>query len=306
MTSLGAAFLWGSWMCGLCAVLVWWRAEKHRVAVRSALLPERPGKRERAGVQELPGWLMRAAEALAERASSMTLSGDMDHWERLLTLAGRPYNLTTPLFSGLRLVCVTGGLVGGNLLALLGFPWLTPILLAVVGYFGPALWLRGRAQTRQAQIGRALPDFLDTVACALEAGGVGLDQAIERTVVYFDGPLADEFRRVHQEISLGTPRGEALRRLLARTDCRELEVLVQALIQAETIGAPVARAFGIQAEAIRTQRAQSARDAAAKAESKLTGVGTLVLAPISLIFILALLVLNLFYNPAFSGWRSAF
>lgn len=305
MALIGAALLWGGWICGLLAVLTWWMGEKHRVAVRTALLPGPPETQARSDRQELPGWLMRSAEALAERAGSLTLSGDADHWERLLVLAGRPFNLTAPLFGGVRLVLVTGGLVGGNLLALLGVPWVTPILLALGGYFWPVIWLRGRLQTRQSHIGKALPDFLDTVACALEAGGLGLDQAIERTLVYFHGPLAEEFGRVQQETALGMPRREALQRLLDRTACHELELLVQALIQAESIGAPVARAFGIQAEAIRTQRAQTARDAAAKAESKLTGVGTLVLAPISLVFILALLALNLFFNPAFSGWKSA-
>jgi tight adherence protein C len=304
MSALGLLLMWSGWGFGLAAVLTWWKAERHRVAVRSSLLPDQEKTLQPVRPKKLPAWLLRAAESMADRAGSLTLSGDLERWERQLILAGRPYELTASVFSGLRLVLVAFGLLGGNLLALLGFPFVTPVLLSAAGYFGPVLWLQGRAQARQARIGKALPDFLDTVACALEAGGVGLDQAVERTLPYFDGPLSEELGRYQQEIALGTPRRQALERLLNRTACRELEILVQALIQAETIGAPVAQAFNIQAEAIRTQRAQTARDAAAKAETKLTSVGTLVLAPISLVFILALLVLNLFYNPAFSGWRS--
>jgi tight adherence protein C len=303
MAALGAWLMWVGWLCGLLAVLNWWKAETHRVAVRTALLPE-PGKTEKRDSDQLPAWLLRAASTLADRAQMLTLGGDLERWNRLLVLAGRPRGLTAPLFGGLRLLFVAIGLIWGNLLGLLGLPFFTPILLAAAGYFGPVLWLQGRARTRQSQIGRALPDFLDTVACALEAGGVGLDQAMERALPYFSGPLAEELQRLLQEVSLGTPRREALQRLLDRTACRELELLVQALIQAETIGAPLAGAFSIQAESIRVHRAQSARETAARIETKLTGVGTLVLAPISLLFILALLALNLFYNPAFDGWRS--
>lgn len=303
MAMLGGALLWGGWLCGLLAFLAWRKAELHRVAVRTALLPGKE-KPEGKSARRLPNWLLQAAESLSERGAALALSGDRERWERLLVLAGYPYALTAPLFAGLRLVLVTAGLIGGNLLVFLGLPPLTPVLLSVAAYFGPALWLRGRARSRQAQIARVLPDFLDTVACTLEAGGVGLDQALGRVAAYFDGPLAEELRRVQQELALGVPRREALQGLLRRTDCRELELLVQALVQAETIGSPVAEAFNIQAEAIRTHRAQNAREQAAKVESKLTGISTLLLAPISLAFILALLVLNLVYNPAFSGWRS--
>lgn len=318
MNLLAGGLLWGGWLCGLLALLTWWKAEKHRVAVRTALMRARdgPGNREppcgpptKAHVQvartpALPGWLLRAADSLADRAGNLTLGGDLERWERLLTLAGRPYWLTAHLLGGLRLVATTAGLIFGNLLSLIGFPLLTPVILAGAGYFGPLLWLQGRARERQARIGRSLPDFLDTVACALEAGGLGLDQALERAVIHFEGPLPEEIGRLLQETALGMPRRLALQGLLDRTACRELELLAQALMQAEAIGAPVARAFGIQAEAIRSYRAQGAREAAARVESKLTGIGTLVLAPISLLFILALLVLNLFYNPAFTGWRS--
>lgn len=303
MALLGLLILWVGWACGLFAVRTWWRAEQHRVAVRAPLLLSRQVE-SIAAPPQLPAWLLKAASTLSTRAGEMSLMGDRERWERLLVHAGRPYNLTPELIGGLRLVGVTGGLIGGNLLSLLGFPLLTPVVLAGAGWFGPSIWMQGRARERQAAIGKALPDLLDTVACALEAGGLGLDQALERSVIHFGGPLAEEIQRLLQEMSLGVPRQQALANLLERTASRELELLVQALIQAEKIGAPVAGAFGIQAEAIRSHRAQTAREAAAKVETKLTGVGTLVLAPISLLFILALLVLNLVYNPAFTGWRS--
>lgn len=301
---MGFALLWGGWLCGLLSLLAWWKADRRRTKVRAALVPAGgAGHRHQQG-PTLPAWLIRLAEQLAGRGAALALSGDDERLDRLLTLAGRPYHLTPQLFTGCRLLLATAGLLVGNLLGLLGLPFLTPVLLAAAGYWGPSLWLKGRADERQRQIGRALPDFMDTVACALEAGGLSLEQALAKTAEYFRGPLGEELARVQQELALGAARQAALKGLLDRTDCRELDLLVQALLQAEGIGAPVARAFSIQAESLRNMRGQAAREAAARAESKLTVIGTLVLAPVSLLFILALMVLNLFYNPAFSGFRS--
>ena len=167
----------------------------------------------------------------------------------------------------------------------------------------PALWLQTRARERQRQIGRDLPDFLDAVACALQAGGLGLDQAMERVVQFTKGPLHDEIDLLLQEMALGVPRREALTRLEQRTDCRELHLVVQALAQADRVGASVSGAFRIQAESVRNYRSQRAREAAARMESVLTGFSG-VLGLLALLFILALLVLNVLYNPAFAGWRS--
>lgn len=294
--------LWAGWLCGLLALLLWRQAERHRAAVRAALGPE-PDAGEPVQ-QRLPAWLQHLAESGAERAGRLTFAGDMERWQHLLTLAGRPYGLTAPVFGGLRLVFLAAGLLAGNLLALVGVSVLVPVVLALAGYFGPALWLREQAGCRQAAIARDLPDFLDTVACALEAGGLGLDQAMERVAAHFDGPLAGEVRQMLGQMRLGTTRQQALQALLDRTDCRELELVVQALLQAELIGASVAEAFRIQAASVRTQRAQWAGEAAARVETRLTAIGTLVLAPIALLFILGLLALNVVYNPAFSGWRS--
>lgn len=302
MATVAGVLLWTGWVCALGSLLCWWAAERRRVAVWAPLNPAE--KVAAAKVKRLPAWLQRAAESLAERAAQMSFSGDMGQWERLLALAGRPYELTAPVFVGLRLVLVAAGLIFGNLLAFLGLGLIVPIGLALAGYFGPVLWLRSRAAGRQAAIGRALPDFLDTVACALEAGALGLDQALERVVPHFDGPLAEELGLMLSQQRLGTPRQQALVGLLQRTECRELELVIQALLQAERIGAPVADAFRIQADSVRTYRAQRARETAARVETKLTGIGTVVLAPISLLFILGLLVLNVIYNPAFGGWRS--
>ena len=301
MALLGAVCLWSGWSCGLLALLCWRRAEKHRGAVRTALCPA-PGAVKKAEAR-LPAWLLRMADALAGRAAGLSLTGDRQCWQRTLTLAGRPYGLDARLFGGLRLVSVTAAVLAGNLLLVLGITPVLAIGLIVGSYFVPALWLQTRARERQRQIGRDLPDFLDAVACALQAGGLGLDQAMERVVQFTKGPLHDEIDLLLQEMALGVPRREALTRLEQRTDCRELHLVVQALAQADRVGASVSGAFRIQAESVRNYRSQRAREAAARMESVLTGFSG-VLGLLALLFILALLVLNVLYNPAFAGWRS--
>lgn len=301
MALMGSLALWGGWACGLYSLLLWWRAERHRVTVRTTLLP--PTTKASAPERRLPALLLRMADGLADRAAGLALAGDRQKWEHTLSLAGRPYGLTVRLFGGVRLVLVLAALIAGNLLLALGFSPVVLPLLVIAGYMGPAVWLKGKAQTRQAEIGRQLPDLLDTVACTLEAGGLGLDQAMERVAGHFRGPLYDEVRSLLAEIGLGVPRREAMEHMRQRTACRELDAVLRALVQADVVGASVVTAFTLQAESIRTYRAQRAREVAARVETSLLCFGG-VLGFLSLLFILALLVLNYLYNPAFAGWRS--
>lgn len=133
----------------------------------------------------------------------------------------------------------------------------------LVCFFGPDLVLRMKAKKRQHEIRLALPDTLDQITVCVEAG-LGFEGAMARTAKTGEGPLADEILRTLQDIQLGVPRKDAMRRLADRSEVEELRHFVLAIIQAEGYGVPIARVLRIQSSELREKRRQSAEEQAMK------------------------------------------
>jgi tight adherence protein C len=142
------------------------------------------------------------------------------------------------------------------------------ILGGAVGFFAPDLWIARRGEARQLQIRRALPETIDLMAVAVQAG-MGLEASIELVSRKLPGGLGDELHRMLQEIQLGASRRQALQRLRERTEVTELSTFALALIQADSVGSPISDVLHSQAAQMRLIRAQNARETAAKLPVKL-------------------------------------
>ena len=90
------------------------------------------------------------------------------------------------------------------------------MLLAVAGYMAPNMYLYQKGYDRTQKIERALPDAIDLLTISVESG-LGFDAALSQVARNTDGPLAEEFARVLQEMQIGMGRGAALRALGDRT-----------------------------------------------------------------------------------------
>ncbi|HUN81660.1 MAG TPA: type II secretion system F family protein [Phycisphaerae bacterium] len=140
-----------------------------------------------------------------------------------------------------------------------------------VGFIGPNFWLSMAIKKRTEAVRNGLPDSLDLMVVAVEAG-LGLDAALQR--------VSDEMRTVHHDLSeevqiavietqMGTTRAEALSKMADRTAVQEMRSLVAVIIQAEKLGTSIARALRNQAESLRTKRRQKAEERAQKTAVKL-------------------------------------
>jgi len=189
-----------------------------------------------------------------------------------LDLAGRPGDLSPEDFTVFRYAaCVALFAVGLLLGALTGKPVLIAVFAAVtalMGFYGPLLWLRSRVSKRRREIQMALPDALDLLTIAVEAG-LGLDAAIKRVTEKFQNALADEFAKVLQETMLGRSRLDALDEMGRRSGVEDLHNFVQAIIQSEQMGVGVARILRLQSDEIRRKRRQRAQEKAAQASLKM-------------------------------------
>lgn len=141
-------------------------------------------------------------------------------------------------------------------------------------------WLRRKARRRILSLQSALPDSLDLMVVCLEAG-LGLTATIarvgeERSAL--NDPLGDEFSQVSRELRDGRPREDALRALGDRNGVEDLTALVGLIIQADKLGASMAKTLRAHADVLRTKRRQRAEEAARKL-------------PIKILFPLALFIL---------------
>jgi tight adherence protein C len=212
----------------------------------------------------------------------------MDNLERRVLLAGVPeaWPMERVLAAKLILGAATAIFAG---VSFVGSPTMMRLVLSVAGvavaWFVPDILLYNSATKRQLEIQRALPDVLDQMTIAVEAG-LAFDGAIARAGKSGDGPLNTELLRTMQDVQAGLSRNEALKALNDRTNVDELRQFVLAVIQADKFGVPVARVLRIQAAELRLKRRQRAEEAAMKLPVKI--IFPLVLFILPVVFIVLL------------------
>jgi tight adherence protein C len=172
------------------------------------------------------------------------------------------------------------------------------VLGGAIGFFVPDLWVAKKGTARQEEIRRTLPETIDLMAIAVQAG-MGLEGAIELVARKLPGALGEELQRLLQEIQLGSSRRQALQKLRDRTDISELSTFAMALIQADTIGSPVAEVLQTHASEMRLLRRQRARETAAKLPVKLLFPLLLTIFPALMIIVIGPAIVTVV--DAFSG-----
>jgi tight adherence protein C len=145
------------------------------------------------------------------------------------------------------------------------------VLLALVGFYIPSLWLRIKIAQRKDEIVRGFPDALDLMVVCAEAG-MGLDAAINRVGEEMRlrcAPVSDELKLLSLELRAGKQRRDALRNLTMRTDSEDINSFVTLLIQTDKFGTSIAQALRVQSDSMRTKRSQKVEELAAKLPVKL-------------------------------------
>jgi tight adherence protein C len=189
-----------------------------------------------------------------------------------LDLAGRPGNLTPEDFGAVRIVAAAVmaaiGLLVGLLLANPVYLAITVVVGAGIGYYLPVLWLKQKVDARRMQIQKGLPDAMDLLVIAVDAG-LGFDAALARVTDKYRNALSDEFAKVLREVSLGRPRLEAMDEMGRSSGVEDLHNFIQAIIQSEQFGTGIGKILRIQADEMRRKRRQRAQEKAAQATLKM-------------------------------------
>ncbi|MDB4943902.1 MAG: Type secretion system protein TadC, associated with Flp pilus assembly [Labilithrix sp.] len=260
-----------------------------RIASRLGL---RGLKRQRALQQnELWAAIEPLVRWLGVRVSGIPSESQRAALDRQISLAGDFLGLTAEEYLALYILSTAAGAAlgfGAGLMLDMG-----QLLLFVgicLGAVAPYMVISGEAQERIKNVSRGLPYVIDLLALAMGAGldfPGGVRQVVDKSSNPND-PLVEEFTLILQTLNLGRTRKDALITFGERSPAASVSEFVNALVQAEERGNPVAEVLLIQANTSRTRRSVRAEELAAKAGVKMTG-------PLMLIF---LAVLALIVAPA--------
>jgi len=113
------------------------------------------------------------------------------------------------------------------------------VIVGVIGFELPNIMVKRRRAQINKSITDDLPQALTIISNGLRAG-FSFPQAMAVVGREMEGPLADEFKQVFRENTLGKPLPDALLSLVERTDSDDIEMLVTALLIQRQVGGNLA------------------------------------------------------------------
>lgn len=225
-------------------------------------------------------FLMRFApsEIHATVEKKLILAGKQGTWtaNRVITA----WLLCQALFLGYAIVMVSKN----------AFPYVTGIIFIwtflIIGAILPFAILNSIIRKRQKVIDKQLPEVLDLLSVSVQAG-LSFDGALRKITERMVGPLIDEFKRMQQDVRMGSPRARALQAVAQRCDLEDVYLFITAVVQAERLGTSMGRTLINQADNMRERRKQKAKAAALKAPIKMLFPLVLFIFPALFVVILA-------------------
>jgi len=189
------------------------------------------------------------------------LLSDVPAVERALLLLPRIHVLDrfllqsgmTLTVAGFLAIAAAVALVGFVAVAMLGAPWWLELAVAAVA---AALWtgfVQRRRRQRMQRIGLQLPDALDLMARAMQAGHA-FSSALRLVGTEGPQPIAGEFLAVFDEINFGIPLDKALGDLAVRVSTSDLRYFVVAVLIQRDTGGNLAEILGGIAALIRERQ----------------------------------------------------
>jgi len=249
----------------------------YRAYVRPSRIYDRVGGDAESTKDPASSPRQRAARLFEQIGDKIPLSpSEQTVTRRDLTMAGFRSDAAVAIFYGAKVIAAA-------FMAVIGFVIKDAVTDAAVprivilaactgfGYYFPTLGLEKLVKERQTKLKISLPDALDMLVVAVEAG-LGLDQALQyvaREIQNGHKELADELGLVGLEMRAGKRRAESLRNLAVRTGEGELRKLVAILTQSDRFGTSMGESLRTHSDYMRLRRKQEAEERAAKIGVKL-------------------------------------
>lgn len=141
-----------------------------------------------------------------------------------------------------------------------------------MGFYLPNILVTNTATKRQQSIMKALPDALDLMVIAAEAG-LTLDAGLTRVakeMALQSEELSDEFGLTAVELGFLNDRREALTNLGERVPMKPIRSVIATLVQTEKYGTPLAHSLRVLSNEFRNERMMKAEEKAARLPAIMT------------------------------------
>lgn len=248
----------------------------HRATVRQAARSRLPDSN--AGVQTLGSLRSQRVESAwlklvnsIEKSGVSLVDADDAALRRQLIAAGYTRPLAARVYNLVRLFLVFA--LPTIALALIWASGSTPSVLklylmlvpaALIGLYGPKLFVRIRADRRKQELINAFPDALDLMLVCVEAG-LGLEASFSRVgmeMMTSHPLLTEQFGTVVLELRAGRNHDEAFRRMADRAGSDEIRAFATLLIQSTRLGSSISQTLRVYAKEMRERRRMKAEERA--------------------------------------------
>lgn len=162
-------------------------------------------------------------------------------------------------------------------------------VLVVVGFYGPWMWLRSRIRTRRQKIEYSLPNALDLMQVAIEAG-LGFDAAMVRVsheLAEAAPEISQEFMMLQLEVQAGKEREAAFFDMAQRAGVEELSSFANAILQSNQFGSSLSTTLNRFAIDMRQNRELKAQAKANRLPVQMSVVMAACMMPVLLLICLA-------------------
>lgn len=176
------------------------------------------------------------------------------------------------------------------------------VVMAVIGYVAPALYLRNRRGHRLEQFDAQLPRAMELIANSMKAGQ-SVTQALSSVTDNAGPPVSDEFGLARREIELGASIESALNNMVKRLGSDDLRLMVMVITIQHSFGGDLPAVLITLSDTMRQRSEMRAEILAATAQSRASAL-IVTLLPIVAAAFLFLVVPN-YFRPMFTnpvGW----
>lgn len=192
-----------------------------------------------------PGRLSKAVDkAVSEKSFSANIRIDLARADLRLTVGEWLIVRLGAVLIGFAVGVLIGNIANKDLMFLIG------LLIAVVGFFAPSIYIKMRIRGRVKAFVNQLGDTISLMANSLRAG-YSLLQTMEMVSREQPPPIADEFRRVVHEVGLGINHQDAMSHLLRRIPSDDLDLLISAINIQHEVGGNLAQILDVIGHTIR-------------------------------------------------------
>jgi tight adherence protein C len=242
--------------------------------------------------------VLRLGEIL--RDSTLVSSREIGEFQRMMSAAGLDPRRAVPIFIGIKAVLVVALPLAGFGLSVAreAEPMQAALMVAggmVLAVMAPNRVVGMLSRPFQARLRKGLPDALDLLVVAAEAG-LGLETAVDRVAREMAGSnraIANEMNILVQELRMLPDRRMALDRLAERTDIEGFKRLSSTLSQTLRYGTPLAQALRTLASELRTERMLRLEEKAIRLPAMLIGPLILFILPALFIALIGPSILEL-------------